>query len=69
MVGLGVLIGAIVNSFVTSCKGKKRSGKSKLDTEATEDDDWVSDESEDEGDEGLRGALLKRNAAPKKMTD
>ena len=56
----------LVNSFVTSCKKKKRSRSTSKDDTSIDDDDWESEESEDDT---LHGALLKRNAAPKKMTD
>ena len=66
---LGLLIGIVLNTFVMSCKNKKKSKKSKnAEGDADGEEEWESDESSSE-EEGLYGALLKRNAAPKKMTD
>ena len=73
LLGLGVLLGYMLSSFINNCAGKKRGrkGQSQAGAAATDDDDgeWESEEESEEQDDTLHGALLKRNAAPKKMTD
>lgn len=74
LLGLGVILGAMLSSFLNSCAAKKRGrkGSARSGTAAAEDDDegeWESEEESEDQDDSLHGALLKRNAAPKKMTD